>query len=193
MTGPLLQPWGTIRERRGYSRRSSCRTRHLRRVTRGVVKALNDNFIVRHAIKYQVGIRADIYAPNADPARCMPSIRMLQQQKRDGLNLRTNAGGTLRGLFRDIVQCLIDLLGCSLGETQFHRGCFAQMACICSSVANSPLAISASASARSSSPPSTGSKLDPRRSIGRSRGQDRPEPPGAAFARFQRPDREAWS
>ena len=76
-------------------------------------------------------------------------MRMLNEESRDALHPLADATGALRRFQRDAVDDFFYLPDRAFGEAELHVTGLAQRAFISASVASSPRAISASASARS--------------------------------------------
>jgi hypothetical protein len=83
------------------------------------------------------------------PATSVCDMRMVDEESRDALHPLADAPGALRRFLRDGVDDFFYLPDRALGEAELHETGLAQRALISASVANSPRAISASASARS--------------------------------------------
>jgi hypothetical protein len=111
--------------------------------------ALDDHGVLGNAIKDEVGIRADQHAPDARNVGLLSDMRMLDEQSRDALHPLEDATGALRRFLRDGVDDFFYLPDRALGEAELRETGLAQRALISASVASSPRAISASASARS--------------------------------------------
>ena len=99
---------------------------------------MNHDLVLRGAIKNEIGIGRSHHAAQTTFGRKLASVRIPQQEIDDSLNARLRATAALRRMFLDIAQNLTEFGGGAKGIAKLHSPCFAQMARICSSVANSP-------------------------------------------------------
>src|SRR3954451_20744900 len=111
--------------------------------------ALDNHRVLGHAINNEIRIRDDQHAPDARNVGLLSNMWMLDEKSRDALHPIADATSTLRRFSRDGLDDLFYLLDRALGEADLHETGLSQSALISASVASSPRAISASASARS--------------------------------------------
>jgi len=102
----------------------------------------------RDRVEDQVRIRLDDDPPQSVSTRQSAGMGMQRDKVGNRLDARFDMGGSLRRPHVDVSESLIELLGGPAGVSELHRPCFAQMALISSSLANSPRSASAKDSSK---------------------------------------------
>ena len=100
--------------------------------------AVDDHLVATSAIEYQIWIGRDYETAEPGAADAMSGVRVLQQQIDDVAHAPLDVRGALGRLRRNRVEDRFKFRRRPLRIAEPHRPCFAQIAVILASEANSP-------------------------------------------------------